>query len=278
MFALLAFVPIFVSLILMAVFNVSAKISLPISYALAVILGLIFWKMDFLSVLAYTLSGLLNSVDVLVTVTGAILLMNTLKESGAMSTINKGFSAISKDSRIQAIIIGWMFGSFIEGAAGFGTPAALAAPLLVSLGFPPVCAAAVTLIFDSAAVSFGAIGTPVNQSIACLGTTIVTDSYASSISMWTAIPHSIAAIVIPFIGIAIMCKFFSKEKSFKPALEVLPFAIFSGLAFAIPYCVIAIFLGPEFPSLLGALIGLVITILAAKFGFLVPKKTWTFPE
>ena len=274
---ILAFLPILVCLVLMMAFNIPAKISLPVAWALACIFGLIFWKMNFLSVLAYSLSGILNSIDVLITITGAIIVMNILKESGGMHSINNGFKSISSDARIQAIIVGWMFSSFIEGAAGFGTPAALAAPLLVSLGFPPVAAAVVALICDSTAVSFGAIGTPTTQALLCLGPEVATESYASSLSMWVAIPHAIVGTFIPFIAVAVMCKFFSKEKSFKPALEVLPFALFAGLCFTIPYALIACFLGVEFPSLLGALIGLPIVIFCAKKGFLVPKKQWNFP-
>ena len=275
---ILAFIPILVCLVLMMAFNLPAKISLPISWALACVFGLIFWKMGWLEVLAYSLSGVLNSIDVLVTITGAIIVMNILKESGGMHSINNGFKSISSDARIQAIIIGWMFSSFIEGAAGFGTPAALAAPLLVSLGFPPVAAAVVTLICDSTAVSFGAIGTPTTQALTCLGSEIATESYSAALSKWVAIPHAIVGTIIPFIAIAIMCKFFSKEKSFKPAFEVLPFALFAGLCFTVPYALIATFLGVEFPSLLGALIGLPIVILCAKKGFLVPKKQWNFPD
>jgi len=84
-----------------------------------------------------------------------------MKQSGAMASINNGFMKITKDRRIQAIIIGWMFGAFIEGAAGFGTPAAICGPLLVGLGFPPLAAAMVALVFNSTPVSFGAVGTPI---------------------------------------------------------------------------------------------------------------------
>ena len=276
--SILAFLPILVCLVLMMAFNIPAKISLPVSWALACIFGLIFWKMNCLSVIAYSLSGILNSIDVLITITGAIIVMNILKESGGMYSINNGFKSISNDARVQAIIVGWMFSSFIEGAAGFGTPAALAAPLLVSLGFPPVAAAVVTLICDSTAVSFGAIGTPTTQALICLGGDVATESYASKLSMWVAIPHAIVGTIIPFIAIAIMCKFFSKEKSFKPALEVLPFCLFAGLCFTIPYALIGTFLGVEFPSLLGALIGLPIVIFASKKGFLIPKRQWNFPS
>ncbi len=278
MYALLGFIPILFCVIVMAVFNWSAKYALPVTWLIASVFAVAFWKMDILKVVAYSLFGLLNSIDVLIIVFGAILVMNTLKRSGGMSAINNGFKSVSMDARIQAIIIGWMFVSFIEGAAGFGTPAALAAPLMVSLGFPPVAAAVVALICDSAAVSFGAIGTPVAQSIQCLGSEIATEEYIASLSIWTALPHAIVGTFVPFIAIAVMCKFFGKEKSIKPAFEVLPFAIFSGLCFTVPYILVAVIFGYEFPSILGALFGLPISILAAKKGFLVPKKVWTFGD
>ena len=225
----------------------------------------------------------MNSLDATLVIFGAILVMNTLKKSGAMNSIKAGFKSVSDDKRIQAIIIGFMFGSFIEAGAGYGTPAALAGPLLISLGFPPLAAATVALIYDSAAVSFGAVGTPVNTSMSQLKDTLAASNidfneYLSELTLWSAIPHMVFAIFLPFVGIAVLTKFFGKERSFKPALEVMPFAIFAGLSFSVPYLVIAMLLGPEFPSLFSAIIGLVITILAAKAGFLVPKKSWDFGD
>ena len=278
MYALLAFIPILFCVLVMAVFNWPAKIALPVSWLIACVFGFFFWKMNIITLIAYSLSGLLNSLDVLIIVFGAILVMNTLKRSGGMATINNGFKMVSTDARIQAIIIGFMFASFIEGAAGFGTPAALAGPLLVSLGFPPVAAAVVALICDSTAVSFGAIGTPVAQSISCLGNNIATDAYSRSLAVWTAIPHAITGIFIPFIAVAVMCRFFGKERSFKPAFQVFPFAVFAGLCFTVPYLAVSALFGHEFPSLLGALIGLPITVFAAKKGFLVPKTKWNFGD
>ena len=278
MYALLAFLPILFCVVAMAVFNTPAKYAMPIGWLMSAILGFFFWKMELMTIVAYSLYGLLNSIDVLIIILGAIALMNTLKMSGGMATINNGFRSVSPDARIQAIIIGFMFVSFIEGAAGFGTPAALAAPLMVSLGFPPVAAAIVALTCDSVAVSFGAIGTPVAAAIQCLGGEVATETFRESLSVWTAIPHVVAGVFLPFIAIALMCKFFGKERSVKPALEAFPFAIFAGLCFTVPYLLIAVFLGYEFPSIFGSLIGLVLTVIAAKKGFLVPKRVWTFAD
>lgn len=275
---LLAFLPILLCVVAMAAFNCPAKYAMPVTWLTAALLAFFCWKMDFVTLAAYSLFGLLNSLDVLIIIFGAILVMNTLKMSGGMAAINNGFKAISPDSRVQAVIVGFLFVSFIEGAAGFGTPAALAAPLMVSLGFPPVAAAVCALICDSVAVSFGAIGTPVAASVSCLGD-VATEQYQASLSFWTALPHAIIGIFIPFIAVAFLCRFFSREKSFKPALEILPFALFAGLSFTLPYLLVAYFFGYEFPSLFGAMIGLLIVVPAARKGFLIPKTVWHFgPE
>lgn len=272
--ALLAFSPILLTILLMTVFNFSAKKALPIAWLLSFVIGFVFWEMSFKTLIACTLYGFLSSLDVIVIIFGAIILMNTLRKSGGMNTINKGFMSISKDSRIQALIIGFLFVSFLEAAAGFGSPAALAAPMLISLGFPAVAAAAITLIFDSVAVSCGAVGTPVIMSLSLLNGAIDANSLAS----WTVFSNAIAGLLVPFIGIAILTKVFGKEKSLKPAFAAFPFALFTGICFSTCYVIINMLIGFEFASLLGSLISLPIVIFAAKKGFLVPKKLWTFQE
>ncbi|PIX11255.1 MAG: L-lactate permease, partial [Flavobacteriaceae bacterium CG_4_8_14_3_um_filter_31_8] len=281
--ALLAFLPILLTILLMAGFNWGAKKALPIALLFAIAIAFFQWDMDIGHILGYTFFGFLKAIDILIIIFGAILILNTLKLSGAMATINKGFSGITEDRRIQAIIIGFMFGAFIEGAAGFGTPAALAAPLLVGLGFPPLAAALIALIYNSVPVTFGAVGTPIFGAMSTLESNITasalnTETFKLALTQWIAIPNAIAGVFIPLLGIAIMTRFFGKEKSIKPALEVAPFAIFAGLAFMVPYVLIAIYFGPELPSLVGAFIGLGIVVFAAKRGFLVPKTKWDFPQ
>src|SRR5690606_28661932 len=121
----------------------------------------LFRSMSFNRVLASTLQGLVITAGVLWIIFGAILLLNTLKHSGGITAIRAGFTTISPDRRIQAIIIAWLFGCFIEGASGFGTPAAIAAPLLVAIGFPALAAVMLGMMVQSTPVSFGAVGTPI---------------------------------------------------------------------------------------------------------------------
>ena len=277
MLAILAFIPILVTLVLMIVFNFPAKWSLLISWIMAAVFTFFFWDVNVLSLVAVSIYGMLSSSDVLIIIFGAILVMNTLKASGATAAINRGFMNICPDKRVQACIIGFSFCSFIEGAAGFGTPAALAGPLLVCLGFPPMAAAMITLVFDSTAVSFGAVGTPITASLAALGLS-GDQEFISGVSIWTTLPHALMGLFLPLIVLMMTTKLFSHEHSFKPALKAAPFALFTGLSFSIPLVVTSLLVGYEFASLFAALVSIVATVIAAKTGFLVPKETWDFGE
>lgn len=278
MLAIVAFLPILATLILMTAFNWPAKRCLLVSWLMACILGFFLWDIELKAIAASSLYGVLKSLDVLIIVFGAVLVMNTLKASGATAAINRGFMNINPDKRVQAIIIGFAFCSFIESAAGFGTPAALAGPLMVSLGFPPMAAAIIALICDSAAVSFGAVGTPVNMSISLLGAEVCTEEFVSAFSLWTAIPHVVVGTFLPLGVLLITTKIFGKEHSFKPAFEAAPFALFAGLSFSVTMLLIAMFIGYEFASLIASLICIGATVIAAKTGFLCPKKVWSFGD
>jgi len=283
MFALMAILPIVVVIVMMTAMNYPAKKALPIAWLLTCIVALTGWGMELETVAGASIYGALKSFDVLLVIFGAILILNTLELSGAMLSINNGFKGITKDRRIQAIIIGWLFGAFIEGAAGFGTPAALAGPLLVGLGFPPLAAAMIALIYNSTPVPFGVVGVPTFGALSVLEQSLASapismEAFRFLLSKWIAVPQTVIGTFVPLLGLCFLTKFFGEERSIKPALAVAPFAIFAGLAFTLPFLVTAWFLANELPSLIGALIGLPIVLWAAKAGFLVPKKSWDFPD
>ncbi|MGA9443182.1 MAG: L-lactate permease [Methyloceanibacter sp.] len=293
---MLALTPILAIALLLVVFRWPATWVMPLSWVITGIVALTYWDMTANRFFAATAQGVVIAFTLLYIVFGAILLLNTIRYSGAVNTIREGFRGISPDRRIQAIIIAWVFGSFIEGASGFGTPAAIAAPLLVVMGFPAFAAVMVTLIIQSTPVTFGAVGTPIMVGIKTglagspMVDTFLTEnghelvevgviplSYLKVIGSTAATFHAMAGILIPLIICACLTKFFGKERSLKRGLEVWPFAIFAALAFILPYLVVAYLIGPEFPSLLGGLIALTIVIPAARAGFLMPKQTWDFP-
>lgn len=284
MYALIAFIPIIVTVVLMVAFNWPAKRALPLAWILACVIAFAVWKMNIHDMAAYTITGFLSAFETLVIIFGAILIMNTLKRSGAMSAINGMFKGVTKDARILAIIIGWVFGAFIEGAAGFGTPAALAAPLLISVGFPPLAASIVALICNSTPVCYGAVGTPTNTAFATVKDAVAAggadpDTWKMALTKWSAISMAVGAFFIVFVAVCVLVKLFGKNKSFKDALPCIPFIIFTVAVFDIIYLLIATFIGPELVSLVAAVITLFVSIGAAKAGFLQPKETWTFaPE
>ena len=285
--SILAFVPLVLAGVLLIGFRWPAKYAMPVVFLLTAIIGLTAWDMSFNRVLASSLQGLILTAAILWIIFGAILLLNTLKHSGGIAAIRRGFSTITPDRRVQALIVAWLFGCFIEGASGFGTPAAVAAPLLVALGFPALAAVVLGMMVQSTPVSFGAVGTPILVGVAGgLDQAGMTAQLAALGSSWevffhlifsrVAITHGLIGILMPLIMLSIMTRFFGKNQSWKEGLEMAPFAIFTGLAFVIPYIAAGVFLGPEFPSMIGAMVGLAIVIPAAKAGFLLPKTTWDF--
>ena len=293
MLTIVSLLPIITVAIFLVGLRWPASRAMPLSYLVAAALAWLVWQVPGLQIAAATINGLVIAFTLLYIIFGAILLLNTLQESGAIKTIRQGFTDITPDRRVQVIIIAWLFGAFIEGSAGFGTPAAVAVPLLVGLGFPGMAAVTAGMIIQSTPVSFGALGTPIlvgvntglgqgtNPEIVAFaaqaGYTEWTD-FLAFIGLKVAILHAIAGTLIPLILVSFMTRFFGKSRSLAEGLQVWPFAIFAALAMTVPYFAAAYFLGPEFPALMGSMAGLIIVVSAARAGFLIPKpdEAWDF--
>ena len=286
MYTFLALAPILVVLVLLVMLRLPAKISMGVAYLVTALLALFVWQASGAQVAAATVNGIIVALTLLFIVFAAILLLNTLKEGGAIVAIRKGFMDISPDRRVQVIIVAWLFGSLIEGSSGFGTPSAIGAPLLLALGFPAMASVMAMLIIQSTPVSFGAVGTPVllgvwtgindkpdiTQAIAPLST----ENYLLQIAGNIGLIHALVGFLIPLLLSGFLTRFFGKNRSFVEGLKVWPFAIFAGLCFTVPYYLVARYLGPEFPSLVGGFIGLMIVLPAAQRGFLMPKEIFDF--
>ncbi len=287
--SLLAFAPLVLAALLLVVLNWPAKRAMPVVFLVTALIALMAWGMSFNRVLASALQGLVLTGAILWIIFGAILLLNTLKHSGAIKAIRGGFANISPDRRVQVIIVAWLFGCFIEGASGFGTPAAVAAPLLVALGFPALGAVMLGMMVQSTPVSFGAVGTPIVVGVAGgLDKAGISEQLLAKGSDWetfyrlitseVALTHATIGILMPLFMCVMLTRFFGRNKSWSEGFSIAPFAIFAGLCFVIPYAAAGVFLGPEFPSMIGALVGLVIVVPAAKAGFLLPKTSWDFAD
>lgn len=287
--AFLAALPILSAGIMLVGFRIPARLAMPFVFVLTVIIALFPWGMSWTHVIAASIQGLFITFDILFIIFAAILLLNTLKHSGAMATIREGFSKISDDRRVQLIIICWLFGSFIEGASGFGTPAAIVAPLLVAIGFPALTAVMLGMMVQSTPVTFGAVGTPIligvrgglesPELLTHLATAGLTfDQYLQQITIYVAMFHAVVGTLMPVLMVMMMTRFFGAARSWTEGLSILPFALLSGIAFTVPYFLTGYFLGPEFPSILGALIGLGIVVTAARYQILIPEDTWDFAD
>lgn len=284
--ALLALTPIIVVFIFLVILNWPASRAMPLALVVTVLLAFFVWGTEVNQIGGALVNGVVSALEILLIVFGALLLLNTLKASGALQTIRAGFTDISADRRIQAIIVAWLFGSFIEGSAGFGSPAAVVGPLLVGLGFPAMAAVVSALIIQSTPVSFGAVGTPILKGVgdglgqhdivmSAIGTQSY-DSYLHFIGTKVALLHGITGILVPLLMAGMLTRFFGKSRSFREGFKVWKFAVFAAIAFIVPYNIVANVLGLEFPSLVGALIGLVIVVPAARAGWFQPKESEQF--
>ncbi len=288
-YALVAFLPIVAVMFFLVILRWPAVKAMPMAYGITLVIALTLWQVPLVRVLAATIRGTIIATTLLYIIFGAIVLLFTLRESGALTAIRHGFLGISPDRRIQAIIVAWLFGSFIEGAAGFGTPAAVCAPLLLALGFPALAAVMVSLIIQSTPVTFGAVGTPIlvgmGQSLnvpevegALAQSGLAYADFVNRIGFFAALPHAVVGTLVPLIMVAMMTRFFGRNKSFREGLGAWKFALFGGLAFTVPYLTVAALLGPEFPSLIGSLVGMAIVVTAARKGLFIPKgEPWQFP-
>ena len=291
--AVLSLLPIATVAIFLVLLRWPASRAMPLTYAVAAALALFVWQVPGLQVAAATLNGLVIALTLLYIIFGAILLLNTLRASGAINVIRRGFTDVSRDRRVQVIIVAWLFGSFIEGSAGFGTPAAVAVPLLVGLGFPGMAAVMAGMIIQSTPVSFGAAGTPIligvntglfaDPAIVAYGMERVAGEWPEFLHLVgfrVAALHAVAGTLVPLILVSFMTRFFGERKSFAEGLQVWKFALFAALSMTIPFVIAGYFLGPEFPALIGSLVGLLVVVLAARRGFLVPKpeEAWDFGD
>ncbi|MFW6366672.1 MAG: L-lactate permease [Spirochaetota bacterium] len=283
---LFALLPILVVAVLMVGFTWSSQKAMPIGFLTALVMALAGWQMPVRWLAAASIAGVINAIDILLIVYGALVILQMMRKSGGIDAISRSMASISDDRRVQIIIIAWLMGCFLEGAAGFGTPAAVAAPLLVGMGFPPLIAAAATLMADSTPVTFGAVGVPIWGGFAAIRTMVswplATSAgsldfvqFLQEISAFSGIVHLAVGTFVPLVIVSVMTKI--TRGSFRQGLEVWPLALLGGLVFTVPQMLIAVFVGPELPTLLGSLIGLPLFILLVKKGVFTPKTVWTFP-
>ncbi len=282
----LAGVPILIIAVLLIGLLWPASRAMPVAWLAAVVIGFFVWNMPLEWLGAASLVGVMDAFEIIWIVFGALVLLYTLMRSGAVDRINQGFAAISEDKRVQIVLLAFFLATFLEGAAGFGTPAAVVAPLLLALGFPALAAVIAALIGHAIATTFGAVGTPIivgiqsslsgNEAEITEGGFTIAE-YATLASTWSALFNAIVGVAMPLFAVGMVVYFFGEERSLKPVWSVTPLCLFAGFAFVVPYTAVAWLVGPELPSLIGAMVGGAATVIVLKLGYLEPADEWDFP-
>ncbi|MBO5667767.1 MAG: L-lactate permease [Lentisphaeria bacterium] len=282
MFVFSALLPIIAALILMCRFKVSPGKAMPLAWLLAAVFAVFIWKISWQTALAASIQGVFKSLDIILIIFGAVLLLNVLRHTGAMESINRTFSNISSDRRVQLIVIAWLFSGFIEGASGFGAAPALAAPLLAGLGFPPLIAVATSLICNTLPVPFGAVGIPTVTATATLAgqlerSGISTETFAGEMVDKFTLISGVSGLFLPLTAIVFMIVAGGGRRKLRSIVEIIPLALISAAAYIIPWRLTALYLGPELPSMTGAVIGLPLILLLIRFRIFIPRYVWDFP-
>ena len=282
--------PVLLVLFFLVILRLPATKAMPLSWLIHIGLAYFIWQIPIIQITAASLEGLIIAISVLWIIFGAVFLLNVLRYTGAIDSIRYFFTTISPDRRVQVILIAWLFGAFLEGASGFGTPAAVCAPLLVALGFPPLAAVVLALISNSFPVAYGSIGTTFFVGLAqglqqgpdiapivaqYLGNTSISD-YIQIVSVKTALLNWLPGTLLPLLLSAMLTRFWGESKSWKEGLQIWKFALLSGFIFTTTSVIIATFMGAEFPSLLSSMISLIVMITLAKKGIFLPKEPWVF--
>tara|TARA_Y100000310_G_scaffold276772_1_gene294160 strand:- start:226 stop:1773 length:1548 start_codon:yes stop_codon:yes gene_type:complete len=265
----LALTPFVILLFLIVVRRMPAIYAMPTTWLITFLIVFFFWNTSIILTLASFIKGTFIAIEIMLIIFGAIFFIQILKEKNQIKNLQSSLAFISKDARVQAIIIAFLFGALIEGIAGFGTPAALAAPLLVSIGFTPILAVMLSLIANSIPVSFGAAGTPILLGLGGLG---FEKDLLLEITKNTALIHAITSFIIPLILVSLVVFHYEKNNKKKRILEIVPFAIFSWAIFTSIYLLVAYKIGPELPSIIAGFLSLIIIGTFAHKGFLVPKN------
>jgi len=272
-----AVVRIVLALLLLVVLRWPAIRAMPVCAAVTGACAYLFWQMPAIRIVAAIIEGAWVTASILLIIFGAMFFLALLRRTGATPVLQRSVGTLSPDGRIQAVLVGWCLGSFLEGAAGFGTPAAITAPLLIGLGFRPVQAVMVALIGDSTAVSFGAVGTPM---IIGMGQGLTATAGSTAIPSVDAIGQRIATFdlvlgtIMPAILVLALTRSLQRQGWWRAGLQAVPFALCVGLAQAVTSWAVAALLGPEFPSLLGSLAGFLAGLAMLRSGCLVPREVW----
>jgi lactate permease len=224
---------------------------------------------------ASALQGVHRALTIGLILFGAITLVKTMQVTGAMDRIKLGLHAISPDMRVQTIVVAFSFIALLEGMSGFGTPAIIAAPLLMVLGFRPIAAAVLALLGDTMACTFGAVATPL-----IVGLENVPVYSKELVALVGAQVTLFDMVIAPLLALGLVATLIisfgnqTRHQKLKSLLEIAPWALFIGLVHACTTVIFVRVIGPELTSILAGATSLVVASLTARRGWLTPQTVW----
>ena len=262
--ALVAVVPILFLFVALTVLKMKGHWAAIFATSLAVGVACIAYGMPMqyagLSVVFGALFGLFPVSWIVIT---ALFIYNMSVRTGQFEVVKNSLATISDDRRMQALLIAFSFGAFIEGAAGFGTPVAITAAMLAGLGFNPLYAASLCLLANTAPVAFGAIGIP-----------IVVGANASGVDLMGF--SQMVGRTLPFLSVFVPLYLVILMAGWKKGIEVWPACMVSGGSFALVQFLSANYIGPLLPDILSSISSMICTVIFLRYWH--PKESWRFPE
>ena len=262
--ALVALIPIIFLFYALAIAKMKGHLAAIIATALALGVSCIAYGMPVkfagLSVVYGALFGLFPVCWIVIT---ALFIYNMSVKTGQFEVIKNSLATISDDRRMQALLIAFSFGAFIEGAAGFGTPVAITAAMLAGLGFNTLYAAGICLLANTAPVAFGAIGIPIVVGASVSGVDLMGFS-------------QMVGRTLPFLSVFVPLYLVILMAGWKKGLEVWPACMVSGGSFALVQFLSSNFIGPLLPDILSSLSSIICTVIFLRYWH--PKESWRFPE
>jgi lactate permease len=262
--ALVAAVPIFFIFWALIIRKMRGSVASLLTVLVAIGFAMLVYGMPAQLALLSTLHGALYGLfPICWIIIGAVFLYNITVKSGQFEIIKNFMASITSDRRLQALLIAFSFGAFLEGATGFGAPIAISAAMLVGLGFNPLYAAGICLIANTAPVAFGAVGTPI------IIASQVSDIPELAISQMVGRTLPILSVIIPFYLVLLMA-------GFRKSLEVWPAILVSGVSFAFFQWFSSNYLGPMLPDVIAGIASILCLMVLLKYW--KPKTTWHFNE
>lgn len=250
---LLAILPIIWLIVALSKLKMPGHKACSIALVLTVILAIGFWKLNLIYTASAVLEGLLNALwPICLVIVAALFTYNLTLRTGAMESIKKMLAGVSIDKRVLVLIIGWGFGNFMEGMAGFGTAVAIPASMLAGVGLNPFAAVVACLVANSTPTAFGSVGIPLVTLSSVTGIT------SHTLAANTAMIEVILAFISPFIMVCIVG---GGIKALKGAFLI---TLISALAFVLPWYVTAVAVGAELPNIVGSICCMACTVIAAK--------------